>query len=901
MSDGGSSVAPDPAAAPAPDAGAAAAAQDAGGAGNASNNLKRGVLGHVVTRTVSALVILSSLACIGGLGVLIANEVKPSAIGAIQKERHESVKAKAFYVTNCLSYICVGVLTVCAEVRWRWFLNRAHFADTFGGRAAMQIFLGVEVLQQSETLNSLGLEDERIHQATMWTGWGMVGLGLAVLLLYGLAVGREGSTCRGTRPAVVAAVVLCLALGFAVPYLAITQGWSDPPLDEDEPDVNRTTPTATFSASTTATLTRTLPPPDPCACLAEWSFGGEGHEGCQWTPSLLQACVVAAGSGGGVAAPCAAATAVRDEAADGRSVQVRPCRAEPAAEPDALPTCECAVEWTSPLCPADAGLQAGCPATACSRHPLFVGASWCRVANAPCKEAPAANATYAPCTPPEEPGACECAEQWEHDGAAYEGCATTPSAPGQPWCKVRSFTCRTATPVSAAEGSYLKRNCTDGLGAAECLCDSEPCQTGNGTEPYCVVSNAPCRTAPAPTGGGDAYGVCRSPSPPTAAPPTDAPSTDAPSTPAPQTAVPDTDAPPTALPATPQPKEATPSPPETPFNATLTEEVEAGNASTPTVSLAAAGSQDTAVPDTSVPDTEAPTTEAPPVPPSATETVVVAANATATAAWNDSTPATATIVVLPPAATPEPASTQVPDTAVPDTVAPDTRVPATPAPTCAHQKKAGGSVCKAMGDVAKNESGVGFEDCVCRCAALPLCEVFLFKREDGGSAEAAGVGRCLMYSACEVVPAAEGGEAFFVGAAEEEAAPEKKKGKAVAAIVVVLLLLLCCSGGAWWWNKRRRDEVWKTKGRVIDLMPDVRGMDMSEFDDSELDFIEQPPDRTCPYCYHPVAPGDPACGQCAAVLSPEPVSFSLFERARVVAASLQQSIEASLSPRRHID
>ena len=887
MSDGGSSVAPEPAGA------GASAAQDAGDAGPASNNLQRGVLGHVVTRTVSALVILSSLACIGGLGVLIANEVKPSAIGAIRKERHESVKAKAFYVTNCLSYICVGVLTICAEVRWRWFLNRAHFADTFGGRAAMQIFLGVEVLQQSETLNSLGLEDERIHQATMWTGWGMVGLGLAVLLLYGLAVGREGSTCRGTRPAVVAAVVLCLVLGFAVPYLAITQGWSDPlPLeDEDEPAINHTTRTATFSASSTVTLTRALPPPDPCACLAEWSFGGEGHAGCQWTPGLLQACVVAAGAGGGVAAPCAAATAVRDGAADGRSVQVRPCRAEPAADPGTLPTCKCAVEWTSPLCPADAGPQAGCPATACRRHPLFVGASWCRVANAPCKEAPTANATYAPCTPPEEPGACECAEQWEHEGAAYEGCATTPSAPGQPWCKVRSFACREGTPVVAAsEGSYLMRNCTDGLGAEACLCDSEPCQTGNGTVPYCVVSNAPCSTAPAPAGGGDAYGVCRSPSPSTAAPPTDAPPTDAPPTAAPQTAAPDTDAPATALPETPQPEEATPSPPETLFNATLTEEVEeAGNASTPTVSLAAAGGQDTAVP-----DTDAPATDAPAVPPTATE--AVAANATPTAtsvvAQDGSTPAPAT-----PITTPKPQSTPVPATGVPVTGAPDT-----PAPTCAHQKKAGGSVCKAMGSVAKNESGVGFEDCACRCAALALCQVFLFRREDGGSAEAAGVGRCLLYSECEVVPAAAGGEAFFVGAAAEEAVPEESGGGSpAAAIVVVLLLLLCCSGGAWWWNKRRRDEVWKTKGRVIDLMPDVRGMDMSEFDDSELDFIEQPPDQTCPYCYHPVAPGDSACSQCAAVLSPEPVSFSLFERARVAAASLQQSIGASLSPRRHVD
>ena len=208
--------------------------------------LRRGMCGHIVTKGLSILIIVFAAACIFGLGILMANEIKPAGIvSAIHKERHSDTQAKAMYVLSCFSYSWVGFMVIMAEIKFKWFRSRAHFSMYFPGRAAMQLYLGIQVLKQSEALNSLGIEDPIIHTISVAVGWGMFGLGICVLLLYGLAVGKKNSTFRGTTVAIGLAILLFLASATVIPVLAATQGWNS--LEE-------------VSVTVTLTLVPTLPP-----------------------------------------------------------------------------------------------------------------------------------------------------------------------------------------------------------------------------------------------------------------------------------------------------------------------------------------------------------------------------------------------------------------------------------------------------------------------------------------------------------------------------------------------------------------------------------------------------------------------------------------------------------------
>ncbi|KAJ9461769.1 hypothetical protein DIPPA_53938, partial [Diplonema papillatum] len=218
----------------------------------------------ILKRFVNVLVIVCSLASIGGLGLLVENEVNPNGSSLIEigKEERE-LKGQIFFIASCVSYVAVGVMVILAEVKVRAFLNRAHFAETFLGKSLLQVFLGIEVLKQADYLNTLGLEIEMIYTGTLIVGWAMIGAGISTLLMYGLVVApskedeeseedsEKKGGFRGTICARAIALLVFLALGGLIFYFASTQGWSND---------------------------------KPCSCLDYWYHGDMEYTGCSSTP-----------------------------------------------------------------------------------------------------------------------------------------------------------------------------------------------------------------------------------------------------------------------------------------------------------------------------------------------------------------------------------------------------------------------------------------------------------------------------------------------------------------------------------------------------------------------------------------------------------------------------------------
>ncbi|KAJ9462049.1 hypothetical protein DIPPA_22093 [Diplonema papillatum] len=129
--------------------------------------------------------------------------------------------------------------------------------------------------------------------------------------------------------------------------------------------------------------------------------------------------------------------------------------------------------------------------------------------------------------------ACDCLEEWQHEGLTHSGCATTPDAPSRPWCKVSAL-CHNSTYAleSATQEPYAYRHCPgDTVPGTPCVCNSTCSSEG-----WCTAGDPlPCADAPTPRPSGNfAYLKCV---PSTSAPETASP----PSSPAPDTMPPPVD------------------------------------------------------------------------------------------------------------------------------------------------------------------------------------------------------------------------------------------------------------------------------------------------------------------------------------------------------------------------
>ena len=253
------------------------------------------------------------------------------------------------------------------------------------------------------------------------------------------------------------------------------------------------------------------PAANACACKADWAFEGHMYSGCQNTPKSPGApwCIVEDGPN------CVFATNFTEPGTN-NLVYTRYCGIFDTIAYDNTTNCECKDTWSVA---GDAGCtdQKGCPSEACNglaKTAAYTGVkSWCEVKGA-CKTAPKneKGPSYAVCVPEEKQFACDCMAKWEHNGAQYEGCTTSKHYPGTPWCKV-DLTCKTAALHADEKGlTYAMKYCTGGLGSANCTCVPNTCQRMPGEAvPTCEVSNAPCLTAPLPTGGNKAIIPCQHP------------------------------------------------------------------------------------------------------------------------------------------------------------------------------------------------------------------------------------------------------------------------------------------------------------------------------------------------------------------------------------------------------
>ena len=238
-----------------------------------------------------------------------------------------------------------------------------------------------------------------------------------------------------------------------------------------------------------------VPAGQPCACKSEWTWEGRSYSECQNTPSNLIApwCIVDS-------MLCEYATNFTDPTS-GELVYGRFCVADTEFQYGTEP-CRCKDTWSYPEL-AGCDSQSGCPSASCDGDfsSLFRAnvKSWCEVENAPCLSGVAnpSGGSYSACVPEELPGACDCLDSWEHEGETFNGCTTTKSWPGQPWCKV-GFTCTVGSARVDSNGiSYAYKTCTDGVGTEVCTCKQEngADQCLDGVVPHCEVANAPCLTA----------------------------------------------------------------------------------------------------------------------------------------------------------------------------------------------------------------------------------------------------------------------------------------------------------------------------------------------------------------------------------------------------------------------
>eukprot|EP00754_Rhynchopus_humris_P029612 Rhum_TRINITY_DN15226_c1_g1::Rhum_TRINITY_DN15226_c1_g1_i1::g.145548::m.145548 len=241
----------------------------------------------------------------------------------------------------------------------------------------------------------------------------------------------------------------------------------------------------------------------PCDCKPQWSWAGDTFANCQYTPSNFNFATCE------VEGPvCDTASNYIDPATGTNKTHKMCVVGTDPIKMDNTTDCVCDTTWSWST---DAACQdvSGCPATACVAPPFFLAKSWCKVKNAPCKTATenTAGPSYSICTPEEIVGACDCLDMWEHNGANYTGCSTTPENPGVPWCKIHA-SCKTG--MKAYDNTwteYYWKACTDGLGTETCKCKAGSCMNKN--PPYCEIENAPCKEAPEPTPGMIAYGKCK--------------------------------------------------------------------------------------------------------------------------------------------------------------------------------------------------------------------------------------------------------------------------------------------------------------------------------------------------------------------------------------------------------
>eukprot|EP01065_Artemidia_motanka_P033124 TRINITY_DN4008_c1_g1_i2.p1 TRINITY_DN4008_c1_g1~~TRINITY_DN4008_c1_g1_i2.p1 ORF type:complete len:683 (+),score=167.21 TRINITY_DN4008_c1_g1_i2:69-2117(+) len=340
---------------------------------------------HCVIRALtvchSAIVCATALACVGGFGALIENQVNPNPVLVVKaavaapveaadvngtdgaapaaattfEEDVLAAKEKAFTVTTALSYVFLSVCAILAQVRVRRVLEWAHFLSSFPGRAALQLFIGVEVLNMIEQLAALGADNSTVRDAVTGVGWTMVSCGLVTFIWYGLVLPPpppQQQRFRGTKAARALALLLLLLLSVAIPFLALTEGWAD-----------------------------RVP---ACLCAAEWEHQGRTYVGCATTldrPS--EPWCYTAGT------TCDLAKLGRRDAAEGgevnKSVAWRDCT-------DSVGTgeCKCAADWSvSGVC----GSRKGCSSVPCGNVSSSV---WC-VAAAECKASPKGG--YVKCTP----------------------------------------------------------------------------------------------------------------------------------------------------------------------------------------------------------------------------------------------------------------------------------------------------------------------------------------------------------------------------------------------------------------------------------------------------------------------------------------------------------------------
>eukprot|EP01062_Namystynia_karyoxenos_P055275 TRINITY_DN4603_c0_g1_i2.p1 TRINITY_DN4603_c0_g1~~TRINITY_DN4603_c0_g1_i2.p1 ORF type:complete len:836 (+),score=197.46 TRINITY_DN4603_c0_g1_i2:110-2617(+) len=351
---------------------------DQGGGGGPEAEQKPHCAIRALTCLHGGLVVLAALACVGGFGALIENQVNPNPLFIVRGasapaaeapvgaaapvvESLEAdvlaIKEKAFSVTTSLCYIFLSVCVIMAQLRIRCVLRWAHFLTSFPGKSGLQLFLGVEVLNSIEQLAAIGEESSPVRDIVTIVGWAMFGCGLVTAIWYGLVLPPPSgkSRFRGSCPARVLALLLLLLVGVSVGFLAMTEGWQT-----RQPD---------------------------CVCRATWEHQGRTYRGCATTLDAPGEpwCYTEGGR------QCAVATeGLRDPGAapteQNATAAWRGCTESLGSGP-----CSCAPTWSvEGVCPQ----RSGCAPEPCGE--AGNASVWCVVAG-PCGAAPAGG--FAPCKP----------------------------------------------------------------------------------------------------------------------------------------------------------------------------------------------------------------------------------------------------------------------------------------------------------------------------------------------------------------------------------------------------------------------------------------------------------------------------------------------------------------------